>query len=121
VILGITQPVNQPFARELWEFKPVESLANITVPVLIVIGKKDIQVDWQTEGPLFETVASEHDNITVIYSENANHVLKFERKSRSQLIPAEVMAVYNSGDVILDPDTVATITSWLQTHLPAGF
>jgi pimeloyl-ACP methyl ester carboxylesterase len=51
VILGITQPVNQPFARELWEFNPVESLANVTVPVLIVIGKKDIQVDWQTEGP----------------------------------------------------------------------
>ena len=50
VIQAITQPVNQPFARELWIFNPVESLAEVTVPVLIIIGKKDIQVDWQTDG-----------------------------------------------------------------------
>jgi len=121
VILGITQPANQPFARELWEFNPAESLAKVTVPVLIIIGKKDIQVDWQTDGPLFETVASEHENISVTYPENANHVLKLEPKSRSQLTPAEVMVTYNADDVILDPDTVAAITSWLRTHLLTGF
>lgn len=121
VILGITQPANQPFARELWEFNPAESLAKVTVPVLIIIGKKDIQVDWQTDGPLFETVASENENISVTYPENANHVLKLEPKSRSQLTPAGVMAFYNANDLILDPDTFAVIISWLQTHISAGF
>ncbi len=117
VVLGITQPANQPFARELWIFNPVARLAEVIVPVLIVIGKKDIQVDWQTDGSLFKAIANEHDNITIIYSENANHVLKFEPKPRSQLIPAEVMATYSSDDVILDSDSVDTITSWLRAQL----
>ena len=120
VILGITQPANQPFARELWAFNPVGYLAGITVPVLIVIGKKDIQVDWKTDGPLFEAVVSGHGTITIIYPEHANHVLKFEPGSRSQLTPAGVMAAYNADDTKLDPDTVTAIISWLRNHLSAG-
>jgi len=117
VILGITHPANQPFARELWVFNPVARLAEVSVPVLIVLGKKDIQVDWQTDGSLFEAVASTYDNITVIYSENADHVLKFESKPRSQLTPAGVMAAYSADHVPLDPEPVEAIISWLQAHL----
>ena len=117
VILGITQPANLPFTRELWIFNPAAKLAEVTVPVLIILGKKDIQVDWQTDGSLFEAVAKERDNVTIIYSENANHVLKFEPKPRSQLTPAEVMATYSAKDAMLDPESVKAITSWLRTHL----
>jgi esterase/lipase len=117
VIMAITQPVNQPFSRELWVFNPAEKLAEVTIPVLIVIGKKDIQVDWQTDGPIFETVAKEHDNITLRYMENANHVLKLEPKPREQLTAADAMASYGSDDVALDPATVEAIISWLQAHL----
>jgi pimeloyl-ACP methyl ester carboxylesterase len=46
LILGLTNPANQPFARELWVTDPSALLAMITAPVLIAIGKKDIQVDW---------------------------------------------------------------------------
>jgi uncharacterized protein len=117
VIQAITQPVNQPFARELWIFDPTAKLTEVTVPVLIVIGKKDIQVDWQVDGSLFETVAQEHANITLVYPENTNHVLKFEPKPRSQLIVAEVMVTYGSDDVTLDPEPVENIASWLQSRL----
>ncbi len=117
VIQAITQPANQPFSRELWSFNPAAKLAEIMVPVLIVLGKKDIQVDWQTDGSLFEAVAREHDNITIAYSENANHVLKFEPKPRSQLTPADVMVTYGSDDVMLNSDAVDGITSWLRAHL----
>ncbi len=34
---------------------------------------------------------------------------------------AQVMASYNADDMILDPDTTATITSWLRTRLSFGF
>ena len=61
LILAITQPANLPFARELWIFNPITKLAEVSAPVLIVLGKKDIQVDWQTDGPLFEAVANEHE------------------------------------------------------------
>ena len=117
LIQAITLPANQPFARELWAFDPTVKLAEITVPVLIVLGKKDIQVDWQTDGPVFEAVAAEHDNITVSYAENANHVLKFEPRPRSQLIATEVMVTYGADDVLLDPEPVETIATWLQAQL----
>jgi alpha-beta hydrolase superfamily lysophospholipase len=71
VIQAITQPVNMPFSRELWIFNPAAKLADVSVPVLIVLGKKDIQVDWQTDGPLFEAVDREHGNVTMLYFENA--------------------------------------------------
>ena len=52
VVLAITQPANQPFARELWVFDPSAHLGKVSVPVLIVLGKKDIQVDWQVDGAI---------------------------------------------------------------------
>jgi uncharacterized protein len=117
VIQAITQPVNQPFGRELWIFNPIEKLTGVTVPVLIIIGKKDIQVDWQTDGALFEAVAAEHRNITVTYAENANHVLKLEPKPRAELTPAEVTVSYGSDEVMLDPEAVEVIIYWLHAQL----
>lgn len=117
LIQGISQPANQPFARELWVYRPAEKLALIEVPVLIVLGKKDIQVDWQTDGAIFESVAKKHDNITIRYIENANHVLKFEPTPRAQLVPAEVANTYSADDVLLDPNAVEIITTWLRSHL----
>jgi alpha-beta hydrolase superfamily lysophospholipase len=117
LILAITQPLNQPFSRELWLFDPLAQLSRITVPVLIVLGKKDIQVDWQVEGVLFEGLAKEHDNIRVVYLENANHVMKSEPKPRSELTPGEVMATYSADNVPLDTRAVETITSWLRNQL----
>ena len=81
LILSISQPFNQPFARELWITDPPALLAAVTVPVLILIGKKDIQVDWQTDGPLFEALAQAHPNIEVVYAPAANHVLKHEARA----------------------------------------
>jgi uncharacterized protein len=114
LIQAITQPVNQPFSRELWVFSPITMLAEIAAPVLIVLGKKDIQVDWQVEGPLFESVATGHGNISIVYFENANHVLKFEPKPRAQLTPTEVMSTYSSDNVLLDPAPLNAIISWLK-------
>ena len=59
--------------------------------------------------------------ITIIYPENANHVLKSEPEPRSHLTPAGVMAAYNAEDAMLDPEAVDAITSWLRTHLFAGY
>ncbi len=117
VILAITQPANLPFARELWVFNPLTKLAEVSAQVLIVLGKKDIQVDWQTDGALFEAVAKNHENVSIFYGENTNHVLKFEPKPRSELTPAEVMATYSAQEVMLDPEPVEAITAWLRAHL----
>ena len=116
LILGLTNPVNQPFARELWVTDPAALLAMVTVPVLIVIGQKDIQVDGLADGSIFERLAAQHPNITIVYPEHANHVLKHEPRPRAQLTAGDALAAYNAEDAVLDPDTVAAITAWLQTH-----
>jgi pimeloyl-ACP methyl ester carboxylesterase len=120
IILSVTHPGNQPFARELWTTDPQSLLAAVSAPVLIIIGKKDTQVDWQADGGLFEPMARDRDNITLVYPENANHVLKYEPRARSELTPASVMASYSASDTVLDAETVETITSWLKTHASKG-
>ena len=112
MIQGLTNPVNLPFTRELWLAEPAAMLKKVAVPVLIVIGKKDVQVDWQADGAIFEAAAREQNNISVAYAENANHVLKFEPRDRAQLTAAEQAAAYNADGSIIDREILDTLTSW---------
>lgn len=116
LLLGVSTPVNQPFARELWVTDAAALLAGVTAPVVIVIGKKDLQVDWQADGVLFETLAQTHPNITIAYPEFANHVLKHEPRDRFTLTAADALDNYSGADGTLDPETVQTIISWLEAH-----
>ena len=59
VIGAATAPHNLPFARELWVTDPIQLAASITVPLLVIIGKKDVQVDWQVDGSRWEALAKE--------------------------------------------------------------
>lgn len=117
VILGITYPGNQPFSRELWVADPLALLARVTAPVLILIGKQDIQVDWQIDGALFEALLKDHGNLTLVYADHANHVLKHEARDRSQFTPAEAMLTYSAAETQLDDDVLKVITAWLKRQL----
>ncbi len=81
LLLSVTNPINQPFSRELWMMDVSKLIKNIRQPVLILLGKKDIQVVWQTDGPIFEEIVAKQANIKLAYAENANHVLKFEPRA----------------------------------------
>jgi len=50
LLRALETPANQPFARELWTADASTLLPQVDVPMLVVIGKKDIQVDWQADG-----------------------------------------------------------------------
>jgi pimeloyl-ACP methyl ester carboxylesterase len=114
VIAAASAPYNLPFARELWVADPAKLAAAITVPMLVVIGKKDVQVDWQVDGSRWETLAKERGNITIIYPDNANHVLKHEPRPKAELSPAEIANSYSAAGTELDPQVVETITTWLN-------
>ena len=77
-------------------------------------------MDWQADGGLFESLAQHRDNITLVYPENATHVLKYEPLARSELTPAAVVASYSASDTVLDAETVETITSWLKARAFKG-
>jgi hypothetical protein len=116
VLQGLANPINLPFARELWTADAAEMLRQVNVPVLVIIGKKDIQINWQADGEPLQRVAAGHKDVTFLIPENANHVLKHEPRPRSELVPAEVAASYNSPDTQLDPEVQASILEWLAAH-----
>ncbi len=116
LLQSLDSPANLPFSRELWALDAVSWLRNVDVPVLVMIGKKDLQVDWQIDGKLLQQATAGHENVTFSFPENANHVLKYEPRSRADLILAEVMPNYNAADTRLDPDALEMIVDWLATH-----
>jgi|APCry1669189070_1035195.scaffolds.fasta_scaffold00036_7 uncharacterized protein len=116
LIQGMTHPANQPFARELWSTDPAALLAQLSTPTLVVIGKQDIQVDWQADGGVIAALAAQRPNISIIYPEHANHVLKHEPRPRAELSASDAVAAYNADGTLLDPDAVAAITGWLTNQ-----
>lgn len=75
---------------------PATLLAQLTTPIPVVIGKQDIQVDCQADGAVIEALVIERQNITIVYPEHANHVLKYESRPRAQLTASDVVATYNA-------------------------
>ena len=116
LLASLANPANNPFAGEFLVADPAELLREVTEPVLIVIGKKDIQANWQADGQALEAALATRDNVTFVYPDNANHILKYEPKPREQLVPAEVAATYNAADRHLDPDALEAIQTWLATQ-----
>ncbi len=113
LVISLQQPANLPFTREIQDIDPVQLLERIAVPVLVVIGQKDIQVDWQVDGELLEAVANASPEVTFIYPEDADHVLKYEPKSRAELSAADALN-YNASGRMLDPELLRAILDWLN-------
>jgi pimeloyl-ACP methyl ester carboxylesterase len=116
LLKSLETPANLPFSRELWTADAVPLLRQVDVPVLVIIGKKDIQIDWQADGEPLKQAAAGKENVTFLFPENTNHVLKEELRPRSELVPAEMTESYNGPDTRLDPQALASIREWLAAH-----
>ena len=113
LLQGLANPANLPFARELWTYNPSDFISKVSEQVLVMIGKKDIQVDWQIDGKALEEATVGKENVSFSYPENADHVLKYEEKSREK-IPANATLRYNAEDRILDYEAIDAIIKWLS-------
>jgi alpha-beta hydrolase superfamily lysophospholipase len=116
LLKSLEAPINLPFARELWTADGVPLLSQVDVPVLVIIGKKDLQVDWQADGEPLQRAAAGHEQVSFLFPENANHVLKQELRPRSELVPAEVAQSYNGPETRLDPQALVSMLEWLAAH-----
>ncbi len=116
VVQAFYTPANLPFTRELIAVDSAALLKQVTAPVLIIIGKKDIQVDWQVDGALLEKAAEGMKNVTFVYPENANHVLKNEPLPRSELTSNNALN-YNAQETVLDAEALKTIQDWLALQV----
>jgi pimeloyl-ACP methyl ester carboxylesterase len=106
-------PVNLPFARELWDEDAADSLPAAQLPVLVVIGQKDIQVDAHADGDSLQRAAHGLTNVTFAFPANANHVLKEEPRDIAELANTPGTG-YNESGTHLDPEAVGTILAWLH-------
>ena len=116
LLKSLETPANLPFARELWTADAAPLLRQVDVPVLVIIGEKDLQVDWQADGEPLQQAAAGHEEVTFFFPENANHVLKQEPRLRSELVSPEVTQSYNGPDTRLDPQALARMLEWLAAH-----
>jgi pimeloyl-ACP methyl ester carboxylesterase len=117
LILSVTAPINQPFSRELWMEDVAELLPQVVCPVLVLLGKKDIQVVWEVDSPIFEQLVKKLPNVKLAYAENANHVLKYEPRPLAELSMADIMASYNADTSRLDEQALEMILGWLKAQV----
>lgn len=113
VLASSESPANLPLARELWNEAAADVLPNVQIPTLILIGRKDLQVDVTLDGSALERAATRMANITFDYPENANHVFKEETRTNATVIATPGNG-YNEDDTHLDPEALETILSWLR-------
>ena len=114
LLLGLAKPANQPFSRELWAYNLKDHITKIDEPILVLIGKKDIQVDWMIDGNALENTTAQKSSVTLVYPENANHLLKHEERPREKLDARYVGSHYNDAKAQLDQEAVDVITTWLK-------
>jgi len=114
LLQSLEVPANLPFSRELWNYRLSEYIKMIKEPLMVLIGKKDIQVSWQTDGKILEEVLSKQRDASFNYPDNANHVLKHEGLPLEKLTSEYVSKRYNADDAFLDPEAVSCILGWLD-------
>lgn len=114
VLLSLWNPASLPFSRELWSYSLSEYIAKVDEPILVVIGKKDIQVDWKVDGRELEKATAKKTAVSFVYPENANHVLKHEVKPLEEITAQYAALSYNASDAELDREAANAILSWLK-------
>ena len=116
IILSLWNPANLPFSRELWPYSLPEYLARVDEPMLVLIGKKDIQVDWRTDGGELEKATAKKSAVSFVYPENANHVLKHEVKPLEEITAQYGALSYNAPSAELDKEAVNAVFAWLSVQ-----
>lgn len=116
LLRSITSPANQPFSLELWKMNPADLINEVPDPMLLLIGKKDIQVNWEVDGAILRRRLSGRQNITISFPENADHVLKYEPMPRDQIVPGLAGQNYNQASRDLDDETLGIMLGWLREN-----
>jgi len=113
LLLGLETPANLPFAKELWKYSLPDHLAKVTEPILVVIGKRDLQIDWKIDGQALQNATKQKTSVSFVYPEHANHVLKHDETSADKLTAQQASLRYNAPDAQLDKEATDAILDWL--------
>ena len=115
----MVSPATAPLMRGLLSFDNAAEAPKLTVPVLIVNGARDMQVDPDLDAkPLHAAFIAAKRDATLHISPEADHVLKHETSTKEQM-RADMQKYqdgYNAPDRVLDADVVAAVVGWLAAH-----
>jgi pimeloyl-ACP methyl ester carboxylesterase len=114
VLLSLETPANLPFSRELWAYSLTDHIARVNEPIFVVIGKNDIQVDWKIDGKALEKATTQNTEVSFVYPENANHVLKHEETPKEKITSQYIILNYNAQNAELDQEATNAIVKWLK-------
>lgn len=113
-LMALQNPQSVAFARGLLTFDPLAAFATFDLPVLVLTGGRDIQVDPELDArPLAQAAQAAGRPTTFVLAEQADHVLKTEPTPRAELTPA-VGLQYNAEGRRLDEDVVPAIVQFVQ-------
>ncbi|MDX1753940.1 MAG: alpha/beta fold hydrolase [Salinimicrobium sediminis] len=105
VLESIFRPSVQPFILSWMKFDPREEIAKLEIPVLLINGSNDLQVDKEEARQLQEA----HPEAELVILENMNHIL---RKIEGDDL--ENSKSYNEASLPLHPELVPTLVEFIE-------
>lgn len=105
-------PESATFVRDLLGFDPIATLQSLKIPVLVISGEKDVQVDPEKDA---RVLAAARGDVELILLPESDHVFKQEKAPRESLTGAAALR-YNAQDRALDPALAPAIVRWVQAH-----
>jgi pimeloyl-ACP methyl ester carboxylesterase len=119
ILTALMAPMVARIGRELAGFEPAEAVAGLSMPVLVLQGGRDIQVDPREDAErLVAARRAAGKPVDLYLSPSADHVLKTEPLSLEELRanPQQVQTGYNAPDRILAGDLVEALAQWIRDH-----
>ncbi len=104
---ALLRPSVQPYLISWFKYSPRVEISKLNIPILIVNGTNDIQVDPQNA---FELLYSSK-NVDLEIIEGMNHILKRSESDRQKNV-----ATYNNPDLPVMKELVVAIVNFIRTR-----
>lgn len=104
MLAALFRPSIQPYMISWFKYNPVEEIAKLKCPVLILQGTTDIQVDVENATKL----ASANNKAKLVTFEGMNHILKLADADRQKNI-----TTYMNPDLPVVPELLESIKSFI--------
>ncbi|MFY0629248.1 MAG: alpha/beta hydrolase [Flavobacteriaceae bacterium] len=104
MLISIFAKQNLAFIRNWMSYNPLEEIAKIKIPILIINGAKDLQVKVSDA----ETLGAANKNAQLVIIKNMNHVIKNIEKDEDN------MKSYYSPDYMISQELIKTITKFVN-------
>jgi len=119
MLVPFMSPRAAPIGRPWLAFDPAAAAKAVDVPVLVVNGDKDMQVDPELDARALEKARRDAGKpVELVLLANANHVYKKETRSVDEIRAAlsTVNSTYNRDGLELAPGLVDAIAAFVAGH-----